>query len=52
MKNTFINTMMKKYSVQKISDLIIEDLTNNIKQFLVVLNKVVANYYNVHSFAG
>ena len=49
-RDCFVNSIIKTYSQVKMNDEVMEVLTNNIKQFLVILKGVVFYYYKIHTF--
>jgi hypothetical protein len=49
-QKAFINFVGKFYSDPKIASRDIENLTLNVKQYLVLLREAIFDYYNIGSF--
>ena len=49
-RDCFVNSIIKIYSKIKMTDEVMEILTNNIKQFLAILKGVVFYYYKIYTF--
>lgn len=49
-QKTYINYMKRFYSDPKVSSRNIEFLTNNIKQYLILIRETVYDFYNLMSF--